>query len=183
MNGFRRRRGVITEHFSEFEAGLLASLVEQLISIVAAPEPSGDPLQDWAAAVDADELDRSDPVVARLFPDAYADADANREFRRFSEADLRSGKAEDARVVAAALARTEKGLHPVRLAGHEVDPWLRTLNALRLSVAMRLDIQTSADADALDEVPEDDPRAFLVDVYEWLGFALETLIQCVTPDA
>ncbi|MDX6322618.1 MAG: hypothetical protein QOF52_2476, partial [Propionibacteriaceae bacterium] len=34
-------------------------------------------------------------------------------------------------------------------------------------------------ADELAELPEDDPRAFMVSVYDWLGFAQETLVTAL----
>ena len=55
----------------------------------------------------------------------------------------------------------------------------RTLTALRLAVATRLGITDAESADELADLPDDDPRSFMVSVYDWLGFAQETLISAL----
>jgi len=79
-------------------------------------------------------------------------------------------------VVLAALARTEQGTHDLRIDPAEGDAWLRTLTAVRLAVATRLGITDAESAEELAELPEEDPRSYMVSVYDWLGFAQETLI-------
>ncbi len=75
MTGFERHRrsGRIIANFTGFEADLLRSLASQLVELlrdeVAAPTAS-DPLEamfDFTGPTTAPE----DPVLARLFPDAY----------------------------------------------------------------------------------------------------------------
>jgi hypothetical protein len=46
-------------------------------------------------------------------------------------------------------------------------------------VATRLGISDAETADELSALPEDDPRSFLVSVYDWLGFAQETMINAL----
>jgi hypothetical protein len=60
-----------------------------------------------------------------------------------------------------------------------VESWRRTLTSVRLAVATRLGIRDAAAADQLAELPDDDPRSFMVSVYDWLGFAQETLISAL----
>ncbi len=60
-----------------------------------------------------------------------------------------------------------------------MEAWLRTLTSVRLAVATRLGITDAETADELADLPEDDPRSFLVSVYDWLGFAQETMINAL----
>ena len=93
---------MITTQLSPYEVELLASLVKQLVELVSDGEPAGfpagpesaDPFDALVAdlEVDPDEPEVSeDPVLKRLFPDAYPhDTTASSEFRRFTERDLRA---------------------------------------------------------------------------------------------
>ena len=82
MKKFTRRRGVISTSLSGYEVQLLTSLVSQLVELVSDGEPehfgeagaSSDPFErlvrDLQPEPDAPELS-DDPVVRRLFPNAY----------------------------------------------------------------------------------------------------------------
>jgi Domain of unknown function (DUF2017) len=191
MRKFTRRRGMITTQLSAYEVELLTSLVKQLVELVSDGEPVGlpggpeaaDPFEALVAdlEVDPDEPEVSeDPVLKRLFPDAYPhDTTASSEFRRFTERDLRATKVAEAQVVLDRLATTELGAHDLRIPRDEVEAWLRTLTSVRLAVATRLGISDAAAADELSALPEDDPRSFMVSVYDWLGFAQETMINAL----
>src|SRR4051812_4636322 len=100
-DGFERRRGggaIAT--FSGFEADLLRSLASQLIELLrneaAAPPTEIAPfeaLRAFSGPTPAPEA----RVLARLFPPAYReDEEAAGEFRRYTETQLRSGKADSA---------------------------------------------------------------------------------------
>ena len=115
MSGFTRHRrsGLVIANFTGFEADLLRSLASQLVELLRNEEavPHGqDPfeaLMDFSGPTAAPE----DPVLARLFPTAYADdEEAASEFRRFTEATLRDGKAAAACVIIDGL--EEAGLPP-----------------------------------------------------------------------
>ena len=176
---------------SPYEVELLASLVKQLVELVSDGEPAGfptgpepaDPFDALVAdlEVDPDEPDVSeDPVLKRLFPDAYPqDTTASSEFRRFTERDLRARKVAEAQVVLDRLATTELGTRDLRIPREEVEAWLRTLTSVRLAVATRLGVTDAETAEALADLPEDDPRSFLVSVYDWLGFAQETMVNAL----
>ena len=84
-----------------------------------------------------------------------------------------------AQVVLRRLSETEQGARDVRIPADEVDQWLRTLTSVRLAVATRLGITDTESAEELAELPETDPRAFMLSVYDWLGFAQETLISAL----
>ena len=61
----------------------------------------------------------------------------------------------------------------------EAPSWLRTLSALRLSLATRLDIVNEESLERLETLGDDDPDAFGYEIYEWLGFVMETLLRVV----
>lgn len=126
-----------------------------------------------------EQRDPSDPAMQRLTPSAYPDdADAARSFADSTRGDLLDRRESEATLVRAALApfamdidslSEDEALAPLDLAIHEdeLDAWLRTLTAIRLVIADRLGI-TSEDQST------DDGRT---DVYDWLGYRLEVLIQ------
>ncbi len=191
MRKFTRRRGMITTQLSEYEVELLTSLVKQVVELVSDGEPVGfaagpepaDPFDALVAEleVEPDEPGVSeDPVLKRLFPDAYPqDTTASSEFRRFTERDLRARKVAEAQAVLDRLATTELGTRDLRIPRDEVEAWLRTLTSVRLAVATRLGISDAQAADELSALPEDDPRSFMASVYDWLGFAQETMINAL----
>lgn len=190
MHKFKRRGGVISTDLNADEVGLLESLLHELIELVGAePEaPSGgdadsdDPFAAWAAELDDNQPVQppDDPVLRRLLPDAYPnDPKASAEFRRYTDRDLRRKKITDAEVALRHLAATDGGRQDLRIPVDEVGSWLKVLTSLRLAVAGRLGITDNTTADAIAMVDDDDPRAFLVSVYDWLGFAQETLISAL----
>ncbi|MET1004460.1 MAG: DUF2017 domain-containing protein [Propionibacteriaceae bacterium] len=191
MKKFKRRGAVVSTHLSSYEVELLASLVTQLVDMVSDGEPQAfqpteepaDPFAAWAQDLEADPSEpevSDDPVLQRLFPNAYPhDAAANSDFRRFTERDLKTKKVAEAQVVLARLEETSRGSRDLRIPTEEADVWLRTLTSVRLAVATRLGITDNETADQLAQLPDDDPRAFMLSVYDWLGFAEETLISAL----
>ena len=126
------------------------------------------------------ERDVDDPAVARLTPSPYPDdQEATREFRSSTQDDLLDRRVLDADTVRLALndfdvdavSLTEEdalAFLDVGIAIGDVDAWLRTLTAIRLVIAERLGITSD------DQPAGDDDRS---DVYDWLGYRLELLIQ------
>ncbi|SDU82191.1 protein of unknown function [Microlunatus sagamiharensis] len=188
MKKFSRKRGVLTTALSAYEVELLTSLVRQVVELVsdgepegyAAPDPAADPFEALAAdlAVDPDEPEvPEDPVLRRLFPNAYPhDAAASSDFRRFTERGLRTTKVTDAQVVLDDLGATDHGRVDLRVTPEHVDGWLRTLTSVRLAVATRLGITDTESAEELAQLDDSDPRSYMVSVYDWLGFAQETMV-------
>jgi hypothetical protein len=190
-DGFHpQRRGGVMATFSGFEADLLRSLASQLIELLrneaAVPATETDPLEamlDFTGPTTAPD----DPVLARLFPTAYRDdEEAAGEFRRFTETELRGGKADNAASVIDTL--EEAGLPPqlegedlvidVELTDDAARGWLKSMTDMRLALASRLDI-TEGDEDYWESLPEDDPRTHVHDIYDWLGFLQESLVRAV----
>lgn len=186
--GFRRHRrsGACVATFTVFEADLLRSLAAQLIELLrseAAAPTAEDPLErmlDFSGPTTEPE----DPVLARLFPTAYAEDDeAAGDFRRFTESTLREGKAAGAASVIDAL--EEAGLTDEPEDGVvidvELDPasalsWMRTFTDMRLAIATRLGVE-DGDEDLWASLPDEDPRSQVHDIYDWLGYLQETLVR------
>ncbi|HEY5015321.1 MAG TPA: DUF2017 domain-containing protein [Streptosporangiaceae bacterium] len=119
----------------------------------------------------------ADPILARLLPDAYADdPQASGEFRRYTELSLRSGKVAAAQTVLATLP-AHGGR--VRLSEPEAQAWLRALNDVRLSLGVILSV-TDDFEDQLAGMPEDDPRAAYVGVYQWLAALQDSLVGALS---
>lgn len=207
MRKFKRHGSVISTQLSPDEVELLRSLLAQLVELVSEDESPGsgtgsepgsgagseagsgtgpdpaaesDPFAAWTREFDADQKKvetPEDPVLRRLFPNAYADdPDAASEFRRFTERSLRGKKIEDAQVALVHLEQTAGGRTELRIPTDSTGAWLRSLTSLRLVLATRLGIEDAQIAEQLADLPEDDPRVYLASVYDWLGFAQETLI-------
>jgi hypothetical protein len=187
------RGGGAAVDFDDVEIAVLRDYAEQLVDLIGPRGSSADGGVEGliASAFDEGPSDPpADPVLARLFPDAYADlgADgtdaraASAEFRRFTENDLRARKREDAE----AVIRSLDTLDPVgdkrvvlHLKPDECRHWLGTLNDLRLAIATRLDITDDAAWDVLRELPDDDLRKPLAMVYDWLTGLQDTLIEAM----
>lgn len=188
MQRFKRKGGAIVTTLSADEVELLASLVGQLVEMVSEGEPdqysgpADDSFARWARELEqpGETTEPDDPVLKRLFPNAYpADADAAADFRRFTERDLRATKVAEATSVLHRLGETDRGRNPLRIPSQETDAWLRTLTSVRLAVATRLGVTDAAGAEEIAAIPPHDPRAFMASVYEWLGFAQETMIMAL----
>ncbi len=193
MSAFARHRrsGAIIATFTGFEADLLRSLTSQLVELLRneAAEPHDDrdafeALMDFSGPT----AEPDDPVLARLFPTAYPDdREAAGEFRRFTEGALRDGKAQAASAVIDALEESglpaqleEEGLMiDVELAPAVAELWLRAFTDVRLALATRLEVEEDDEA-YWASLPDDDPRGQAHDIYEWVGYLQETLVDSLS---
>jgi hypothetical protein len=192
VTGFTRHRrsGAAVTTFTAFEADLLRSLASQLIELLrnesATEQISADSLEDLLDFT-GPTREPEDPVLARLFPTAYPeDEEAAAEFRRYTEADLRNGKAAGAAAVIDTL--EDAGLPPEPQDGLFIDieldqetalTWMRSFTDMRLAIATRLGIE-EGDEEFWYSLPDDDPRAQVHDIYDWVGYLQETLVQAVS---
>ena len=186
-----RRSGRVIANFTGFEADLLRSLASQLVELLrneaAVPRDDVDPFEammDFSGPTAEPE----DPVLARLFPTAYpGDDESAAEFRRFTEGSLRDGKAAAACTLIDGLEEaglppelTEEGLMiDVELDEPTAETWLRSFTDVRLALATRLEIE-EGDEDFWHALPDDDPRAQAHDIYEWVGYLQETLVDALS---
>lgn len=112
-----------------------------------------------------------DPPVRRLFPPAYVD-DAERDagYQVLTRDELLEHRLE-------ALDVVERTLDGSSLDEAEMSAWMSTLNALRLVLGTRLDV---------DEEPRDldeaDPEAPAYAVYEYLGWVLSQVVDALSAD-
>ena len=173
---FRRSRKGVTVGLDDAEVAMLLRLFGDVAELVAPDGPDAeDPL---AALVGISEGARapSDPALARLLPDARRTDDAvSLEFRRLTERGIRSRKRDGLRAASASLTRGA----PLVLADHEAVAWLTALTDVRLVLAERLGLRTDEDADALhvEALSDDDPRAWLASVYDFLTWLQEGLAE------
>ncbi len=195
MSGFEhhRKSGRIIATFSGFEADLLRSLASQIVELLrnerAEPaSPTADPFEALMSEFSGATTIPEDPVLARLFPTAYTDDEESAaDFRRFTEGGLRDGKAAASGLIIDTL--EEAGLPPeltedglvidVELTPTEAETWMRAFTDIRLALATRLGVEADDEA-YWHSLPEDDPRAQAHDIYEWVGFLQETVIEALT---
>ncbi|MEU8968703.1 DUF2017 domain-containing protein [Streptomyces monashensis] len=183
----------------DVEISIIRSLAVQLLELIG-PGPGAEAPEDPLAELFAEGPSEppADPVLRRLFPDAYTDPEKvpdspaeaeerrahSAEFRRYTENDLRAGKRENALAVIRALdalAPVDEGGAVLKLAPQESRQWLSALNDLRLAIGSRLEIIDEGDTDLLYRLPDEDPRKPMVMAYLWLGGLQETLVTTLMP--
>lgn len=195
MSGFTRhhRSRLVIGTFTGFEADLLRSLASQLIELLrnerAEPQTSSsDPFDALTSEFSGPTTIPEDPVLARLFPTAYPDDDeAASDFRRFTESGLRDGKAAASGLVIDTLEEAglpseldEDGLMiDVELDEPDAEIWMRAFTDVRLALATRLGVE-AGDEDHWLSLPDEDPRAQAHDIYNWVGWLQESLIEALT---
>ncbi|SDE12768.1 oxidative stress transcriptional regulator AosR [Rhodococcus tukisamuensis] len=169
------------------EASVLRSLVSSVLSL----------LQDRAASAPQDDLAEltglrtgnstapTDATLARLLPDflkpdaaggeeATPGANVNGALRSLHEPEIIDAKLAAGSVILQTVP-AEGG--KVVLTPEQADAWLAGLNDVRLALGSTLQI----DADTPDELDPDDPRAPHLDVYHWLTWMQDSLVQVLVP--
>lgn len=191
MSEFRAlRKGGVHGELPGHAAALVASLARQLIELLSDGEPQeriGDDPLEAMLDFDAPREKPDDPALQRLLPDAHRDdAEVAAEFRRFTERGLREGKVDDAIIVLRSLGADEGELSgdPDETVEFELDrdtarSWMRCLTDLRLTLASRLEV-TADDEDFWAGLPDDDERLPVYEIYGWLGYLLESLLDSVS---
>ena len=173
---FTRHRGKVRADLDAVEVVVLTQLTEQLLELVSAPEVGDDPLAALVGLPADEVFPPDDPVLARLLPSAYADDDkASADFRRYTDADLRTRKRTNAAAVQATL---PEGKGRLELDRDQVDQWLECLNDMRLALGTALDVTEDTHH---DDLADDDPVREALEVYGWLGYVQESLLSCVEP--
>lgn len=194
MGAFERRAGDIVLRLDPVEAEVLPSMVQQLLDVIATKDDhldtvrdhADDPFAAWEASFsdapsveDEDVPDEPDPISQRLFPDAYSDdPEASYDFRRFTLDEQRRAKVAECQVVLDDLGLLSVSGR-VKVPGDHAEAWMRTLNNLRLVLAVSMGITDEISADEAAMAPDGDPRAVVHDYYAWLGWMLESLMECV----
>lgn len=166
MRRFERRPdGTLEAELDAEEAVLLQSLAGQVAELVA------DVTLRRVQGADADA------AIDRLLPNAYPDdPEAAEEFRRFTQGGLAERKVGNAETVIRTLAGSGV-TGSVVLDESEALSWLRCLTDIRLTIASRLGIDTEDD----DAGRTIDP--LMREIYDWLGFAQNSLIEALDGQA
>ncbi|MFI6500989.1 DUF2017 domain-containing protein [Nonomuraea typhae] len=170
-SGFKSSKGGVIAEFEPAEVSILRSLVEQVLGLVEPGHTSDDPLERALGIGSAQAP--SDPVLARLFPSAYEDADDAADFRRYTEATLRDGKRADAQTM---LETAKPGRS--ELTAEQAQAWLRSLNDVRLALGTRLEV-TEEVHDEIAMMSEDDPRYPAYVTYDWLTYLQDSLVRAL----
>jgi hypothetical protein len=160
---FTRKRSGCVARLDAVEAEVLRDVLSEVMELV------------------AEDLDRADPVVARMFPDHYPrDPETSGELHHYTDDDLKAAKLEQAGVVLAALPR---GGGLVRLDDEDAETWLRALTDARLALGMRLDVRDDTDLEAeIDDAVLADPtspRVQQLSVYAFLTLLQASLVEAL----
>jgi len=168
--------GKITGKLDSVEQALLRSLLTQLAQLLHETEDQShqDPLAVLVGIRDLAEKP-ADPALLRLFPDAYRkDESAANDFRRYTEADLRSKKTAAADEAIKILDRADS---KIELTKAEAEIMLAAINDTRLVLATRLGLSDELTLDELLAAEADDGG--IAHLYEWLTWLQETLVRAL----
>jgi hypothetical protein len=167
------------------EAGLLTNLCAQLGALVSSaglPIDLDDPFALWQAEMEHFEpLDHSDPAISRLFPAAYTnDLQASAAFAAITDSERRMEIIANAQQVISdldeAASRARGSEYKIAVREEAFEAWLKTLNLLRVVLAVRLGIQTEADAERFETEKLGPEDLYGYTIYVWLGEHLEWLL-------
>jgi hypothetical protein len=171
--GFSKKRGGrIVATFTPVEAQLVATLAAQLAELLSERASTGDePLPGLILGGATSVSD--DPALARLLPDAYADAERASEFRQLTERGLATGKVANARFVAESIG-SGNGSGKVELDPAGAQRWMRSIGDMRLTLAARIGIE---DDDSV--IDDDDETLAMYEVYSWLAGVQDSIVRCL----
>ncbi len=165
---------------SESERDVLINLSGQLIEILAerVDVAHSDPLAKMIGITGHDSPP-DDEVLLRLLPNAYADPVDASEFRRYTESDLRTKKAQHAMLVRSQLMEMENG--NILLDCDGAVAWLGAINDIRLALGVRLHVDENSH-ERLELLSSEDPMHAVFAVYSWLGWLQESLVLALMED-
>jgi len=195
MASVKRRGGHVVATLQAEEAQLLRLLAADLRALLAADEPDSaeplgsltdplqsltDPLQSLTGVAEEAPKPPTDPALARLLPDGYAedfpdDGAAAAELRRLTEGDIRAAKNTAADAMLASL--PESGGR-IRLSEEEATAWAAALNDLRLVLGTRLDV--TEETEPFGGRSPDDPAAAPYAIYHWLTGLQDDVINALS---
>jgi hypothetical protein len=199
----RRRRAtddLVLATFAPFEVKLLRQFAHEIVLLLQAEAGAGldsarDDADDHAddeftaitarSGLDAGStgspvVPSEDPVIARLFPDAYLDDDESAaDFRRFTQSRLVEAKHASAQAVLDMLPdKVDEDDFTIALDRTAALQWLGTLNDIRLALGTRLGVEQDDDA-FWEMLPDEDPRGTVHQIYQWLGWVEESLVSAL----
>ncbi|MGO3146605.1 MAG: DUF2017 family protein [Leucobacter sp.] len=164
--------------FDPEEAGMLDQLVRQLIMLMESHSSTAldpDPLFASLEVGGSDEIP-DDPALARLFPDAFEEAEDASAFRRVTEQGLINRKMQDAMQVVGDLDWSmphTSSETAVNITQSSFPAWARTVTAVRLAIAARIGLKTEEDHERLID---EEPTRGTVLVFDWLASLLDAIL-------
>lgn len=184
MKGWRRKGDRMVAVFDRQEAALVRGLVRQVLEMleVRAEEAPADELADLTGIRTGPSTAPDDPILSRLLPDFHRlDDDAPSQEDQNSAAALRSLHEPElldhkTGVAGVLLETCPPGGGEVRLTAEQANAWLHSINDVRLALGTALDVTE----DMPDELPDDDPREPHLNVYHWLTWVQESLVQAMS---
>jgi Domain of unknown function (DUF2017) len=187
--GFKRTRRGVSAKLDAGERTVLTHLFVEVWELLGGED--GTAGADVAVSPDADPLEAMvgigtataeplDPALARLLPSAHREDDeVAGEFRRYTEQGLRARKRAGLEIARKSLGREGT----LELDRAEAAAWVVALTDVRLVIGERLELRTDDDAlelaDELSDLEPDDPRAFLVAIYDFLTWLQESLVHAL----
>ena len=193
MSGFTRHRKsrLVIANFSGFEADLLRSLASQLVELLrnerAVPiQPttrsrrcSTSPGRPRSPTTRCSRGCSRRPTPTTPRPPATSAASPRARCataRRTPRSPLIDGLEE----AGLPPELTEDGLViDVELDEATAETWMRSFTDIRLALATRLEVE-EGDEDYWATLPDDDPRGQAHDIYLWVGYLQETLVEALT---
>jgi hypothetical protein len=147
---FRAERGRVAGSLESYEVAILRSLVGDVVGLISATDLPGNAVTD------------------RLFPDPSPDPETARAVRDLIGEDLRAAKIEAARTLLTSLPESGRFI----LERDDAEQWLTALNDVRLALGTAIGVTE----DVYDRDTEDEQ----LQVYQWLSFLLESLVEALS---
>lgn len=176
MSSFTKTPRGLRVHLDETEVPILRQTATEVLEMLSdgdLSEIAEDSLSRMVGISTNDTLSEN-PILARLFPNAYADEQLSSEFRRYTEVSLYEKKQQ-------AIANLLSSLPPngeadLELDFPKIDEWMRAINDLRLALGVVLGADENSEA-RFSTLSQADPLFFTFQVFNWLGWLLENLIK------
>jgi hypothetical protein len=153
------RSGELRVLLQDYEADVLRNLTGEMLALLKEEAPG------------------SDPVRARLFPEAFEDADEERSYRDLVGDELRAAKLRNTAMVRTKLG--PDGEAELELSGEETEAWLALLTDMRLAIGTRLGV--TEEMMSVEPDPKH-PEVTALSVLHWLGWLQEASIEKVTQE-
>lgn len=167
------------------EATVLRSLVGSVVSLLG-DRAAGAPTDELAAMTGlrtGHSTPPEDATLARMLPDFHRNdpsadeadtANLNSALRGLHEPEIIDEKLHASNIILDTLPASGG---KIVLTPEQADAWLMGLNDVRLALGTTLGI----DADTPEVLDEGDPRAAHLDVYHWLTWMQDSLVQVLVP--
>ena len=165
------------------EAAVLRSLVASVLGLLQqrADSAPDDDLAELTGIRTGNNSVPDDATLARLLPDFHRtdpdgtgddQADINGALRSLHEPEIIDAKLAAGAVI---LETVPASGGRIALTQNQADAWLAGLNDVRLALGTTLGV----DADTPDHLDPDDPRAPHLDVYHWLTWMQDSLLEAL----